>query len=81
MTEAEIFNGILKVPDSAADNCLCFVRIIEDITQHLDHSKAWRFIDVMTENPRQLDNEAQDILGKLRDEKIVKKLRHFNITR
>ncbi|KAH3755207.1 hypothetical protein DPMN_189897 [Dreissena polymorpha] len=81
VTEAEIFNGILKLPDSAADHCLCFVRIIDDITSHLDHSKAWRFIDVMTENPKSLDMEAQTILSRLRDEKLVRKLNNFNITR
>ncbi|WAR13694.1 NWD2-like protein [Mya arenaria] len=80
VTEAEIASGILRLPDSAADHCLCFVRIIEDITNHLDHSKAWRFIDVLTENQRALDNEAQTILGELRDDKIVKKLNNFNIS-
>ncbi|XP_045162803.2 NACHT and WD repeat domain-containing protein 2-like [Mercenaria mercenaria] len=81
VTEAEIFNGILKLPDSAADHCLCFVRIIEDITSHLDHDKAWRFIDVLTSDSRSLDSEAQTILSRLRDEKIVEKLHDTNISR
>lgn len=81
MTEAEIYSGILELPDSATDHCLCFVRIIEDITSHLDHSKACRFIDVVNSNPGCLDSEAQGILSKLRDDKIVKKLHNFNITR
>ncbi|XP_060582877.1 NACHT and WD repeat domain-containing protein 2-like [Ruditapes philippinarum] len=81
VTEAEIFNGILKLPDSAADHCLCFVRIIKDITSHLDHDKAWRFIDVLSSDSKSLDTEAQTILSKLRDEKIVEKLQNTNISR
>lgn len=81
VTEAEIFNGILQLPGSAIDHCLCFVRIIEDMASHLDHEKAWRFIDVLTSDPKALDDEAQSILSKLRDEKIVEKLQDNNITR
>lgn len=81
MTEAEIYSGILELPDSAADHCLCFVRIIEDLTSHLDHNKACRFIDVMTDKPDRLDIEAQSILCQLRDDKIVRKLNNLNITR
>lgn len=81
VTEAEIHSGILELPDTATDHCLCFVRIIEDITSHLDHRMACRFIDVVASKPDSVDAEAQSILQQLREDKIVKKLQKFNITR
>ena len=81
VTEDEIFNGILKLSNDVADHCLCFVRIIEDLTDHLDHSKAWRFIDMLSTDSKMIDSEAQLILSQLRDEKITQKLQNFNITR
>ena len=81
VTEAEIYSGILELPETAADNCLCFVRIIEDITSHLDHNKACRFIDVASGNQTEIDSEAQGILSQLRDEKIARKLNNINIIR
>ena len=81
MTESEISNGILKLHDNVTDHCLCFVRIIEDITDHLDHSKAWRFIDMVSADAKMIDSEAQTILTQLRDDKLTQKLENFNITR
>ena len=81
MTEEEIFNGILKLHDNVTDHCLCFVRIIEDITDHLDHSKAPRFIDMLSSDNKMIDSEAQVILSQLRDEKITQKLKSINIRR
>ncbi|KAL4221581.1 NACHT and WD repeat domain-containing protein 2 [Mactra antiquata] len=80
VTEAEVFNGILHA-DAVAEHCLCFVRIIEDVTSHLNHEKAWRFVDVLSTEPSSLDMEAQSILSKLRDERIVQKLQNTNINR
>lgn len=57
------------------------MRIIEDITLHLDHEKAWRFVDVLSSDPKSLDVEAQAILSRLRDEQIVKKIQEINVNR
>ncbi|KAL3862495.1 hypothetical protein ACJMK2_008455 [Sinanodonta woodiana] len=79
VTEDEIFNGILNFPGDPTEHCLCFVRIIEDLEQNLNHPKAWRFIDMVQEN--KVDEESQQILSTLRDEKIIQKLKDFCITR
>ncbi|KAL3862492.1 hypothetical protein ACJMK2_008453 [Sinanodonta woodiana] len=79
VTEDEIFHGILNFPGDPTEHCLCFVRIIEDLEQNLHHQKAWRFIDMVQQN--KVDEESQQILSSLRDEKIIRKLEDFNITK
>ncbi|KAK3582783.1 hypothetical protein CHS0354_035720 [Potamilus streckersoni] len=79
VTEDEIFNGILNFPGDPTEHCLCFVRIIEDLEKNLHHPKAWRFIDMIQEN--KVDEESQQILSSLRDEKINQKLKDFSITK
>ncbi|KAK3582782.1 hypothetical protein CHS0354_035720 [Potamilus streckersoni] len=79
VTEDEIFHGILNFPGDPTEHCLCFVRIIEDLEKNLHHQKAWRFIDMIQEN--KVDEESQQILSSLRDEKIIHKLEDFNITK
>ncbi|KAK3105389.1 hypothetical protein FSP39_024054, partial [Pinctada imbricata] len=71
VTEEEILHGILQAPGSAPDHCLCFVRMIDDIEEHLDHRLAWRFID---KDGDKVDTEAQKILQSLREEKVPYKL-------
>ena len=81
VTEAEIYNGILKLYGDVMDHCLCFVRIIQDIDDHLDHSKAPRFIDMLSSNDKRVDVEAQVILSQLRDEKLTRRLQNINLQR
>ncbi|XP_056004736.1 NACHT and WD repeat domain-containing protein 2-like [Ostrea edulis] len=67
VTEDEIQQGILKSPGNPAEHCLCFVRIIEDISYNLGHSKAWRYIDM---SGNTINQEAQELLDKLREDRL-----------
>ena len=75
MTENEIQHGIFRSPGDPDTQCLCFVRIIEDVLSHLSHEKAWRFIDMVGS---EVDNEAQQYLSHLRDEKIAKAVKNLH---
>lgn len=79
VTEEEIIHGIFNHDSKTSEECLCFVRIIEDIDNHLNHPKAWRFIDMI--EGQTVDSEAQNILKRLRDQSIVEKMNFSNIER
>ncbi|XP_063409220.1 NACHT and WD repeat domain-containing protein 2-like isoform X1 [Mytilus trossulus] len=80
VTEEEISAGLLKLPGNASEQCLCFIRLFEDID--LNDKVAPRFIDMVeignddkSEKQRIIDEEAQKILEKLRDEKVTNKIK------
>lgn len=80
VTEEEIIAGLLKLPGNASEQCLCFIRLFEDID--LNDKVAPRFIDMVeigkddkSEKLRIIDEEAQKILEKLRDEKVANKIK------
>ena len=78
VTELEVEEGIFRSASDPNDKCLCFVRIIEDIDDHLTHPKAWRFIDMMSDD---VDNDSQKQLTTLRDDKLKEKLIQDNVFR
>ena len=75
VTEEEVRHGLLA-PNDVTSSALCFVRNIEDMSEHLHESKAWRFIDKSDDD---VDDEAQKMLTQLRDAEIPRKLPQSNI--
>lgn len=75
MTEEEVRHGLLEQRD-ATSSALCFVRHINDMTEHLHERKAWRFID---KNDDDVDDDAQKMLKELRDAAVPNKLPSDNI--
>ena len=68
-------HGLLQQTD-ATSSALCFVRHIDDMSEHLHASKAWRFIDKSDDD---VDGDAQKMLMELRDAAVPKKLPQNNI--
>lgn len=48
------------------DGCVCFIRQIEDLEDHLDHSedRVWRYIDI---SDNIIDIDAKNSLSALKD--------------
>lgn len=76
VTEREIQNGILRAKNTA-DHTLAYIRDIKQLNLNVLRS-AKLFIDVAG---RSVDEEAQQLLDHLRDEKIPNALRDENIAR
>ena len=70
---------MLKAGSDVNQHCLCFVRIIQNMEEHLSHPLAWRFIDLTDTNS--LDNDAQERLSNLRDNKVIGALNRLNVSR
>ena len=70
---------MLKFATTANDHCLCIVRLIEDMNSNLTHRLAWRFIDQTNEG--EVDKDAQERLGNLRDLKVISILNRLNVAR
>ncbi len=62
VTEEEIYNGLLKA-EKPSRECHWFRRHIVDLSQHTDERTCGRYMDLAN---KQMDKEAQDLLGKLR---------------
>jgi hypothetical protein len=77
VTEQEIQRGVFTTKGNVDAQCLCYVRIIEDINENLSHSLAWRFIDLI--DNENIDGEAQAYLRNLRDDKVRNALHASNI--
>ena len=72
-------HGIFKKSQSRQeDTCLCIMRRIPDIEQHLNDPKAPKFIDLVQTNT--IDGEAQQLLGQLRESKVLTNVEHGNLT-
>lgn len=69
VTEDEILHGI--VYDHERQRQICMLRNIFDLDQHLGHRKAMKYIDLVGGN-KVIDQEAQNLLAKLRDDTIPK---------
>ena len=78
VTELEVDQGLFQSPSDPNDKCLCFVRIIDDMENNINHPKAWRYIDMAGSL---VDHQAQQQLAALRDEKINGKLANANVHR
>ncbi|CAF2768681.1 unnamed protein product [Rotaria sp. Silwood2] len=80
VTEKEIVNGILSVPN-ANQRTLCFLREIDGIYDHLSDSKASRFIDLYYSDDGKpiIDNEAEQLLNRLKCTRIPNALQSNNI--
>ena len=66
-------HGVLRATADPDKHCMCFVRVIEDIAEHLEHPRVSRFIDLTSDG---VDTEAQNSLVSLRDESITRKLKN-----
>lgn len=80
MTEKEIVKGILNA-SNANERALCFIREIENITEHISESKADKFIDLTrsTDGTVVVDQEAEQLLNRLKNERIPSVLKPENI--
>ena len=72
--------GILSV-SNANERTLCFLREIEDISEHLNDRKASKFIDMTSSLDGQLivDSEAETLLNRLKYTRIPHVLQAENI--
>ena len=77
MTESEIRQGVLRSSNPAMQ-CCWFGRNIRDLYQHTNDDHAQWFIDI-TSGSSTIDNEAQDLLGQLKDGIMSEKLPPSNI--
>ena len=78
VTEYEVLIGLDNHFGDPNKHCLSHIRVIGDITDHLSHQVAWRFIDMSGSD---IDTEAQNHLINLRDVEIKQKLADDNIRR
>lgn len=78
VTEEEIFQGIFCHSDPNK-HCLCYCREIEGLTESLSDEAAKRFIDVIPENPLQLNEESQHMLSNLKHVRLPQVLQSTNI--
>ncbi|KAL8615116.1 hypothetical protein ACOMHN_054485 [Nucella lapillus] len=76
VTEREVERGLLKAKNTD-EHCLAYIRDISNINLTLLHM-ACKFVDVAANT---VDNDAQNLLKKLRDEKLPKKIPASNVTR
>ena len=84
VTEGEVEMGIFQAPGDPNDHCICFVRIIDDLVDHLTDSLTSRYLDLKQpardDNDRDcLDEEAQTQLATLRDQRVGKILNKDNV--
>ena len=76
MTEREVINGILNVPNTK-DHTMALVRYINNINlQNL--RRASNFIDIVN---RQIDTEAMKLLSDLRDVRLPNRIESTNYHR
>jgi len=73
VTEREVHRGMLQAHD-AANSSFCITRCITNLTDHIEHQRAHKFIDIATDSPRPdgvtVDVTAQQMLTSLRRDKI-----------
>ena len=80
VTEAEIARGFLQVGDSRKETCVCFLRNIPNINQHLKAAKAQKFIDLKkTGDDPEVDTDAQKLLKELKLKKVKENLEGSNL--
>ena len=73
VTEYEIQKGMLNATATDASlNCLCFIRSIVNLKEHLSEPKARQYLDLTDGD--ELDDEAQSMLAVLQSEKVPKVL-------
>ncbi|CAH1790955.1 unnamed protein product [Owenia fusiformis] len=77
VTEDEVRNGLFQSPDPPSE-CICFIRDITDIEEHLEHKRAQKFVD-LDPSAVKLDFEAQNMLSEMRDHKINELMKSENI--
>lgn len=77
MTEKEIEHGILG-SSSPDDQTLCYIRHISDIQVNLTDQNSRKYTDV---SEGEHDLEAQDLLIKLKRDRLLQRLGENNITR
>ena len=66
VTEDEIAQGIFKVPNPQ-NHCLCYIRELEGLHNHLSDKAAKQYVDVSTEDPTTADEKSQQLLFKLKN--------------
>lgn len=71
-----MIKGILSAKD-ANERSLCFLRNIVDIRNHLSDEKAAKYIDMI--KPGVVDEDAENLLNRLKNDRIPATLRSENI--
>ena len=78
MTEDEIHNGIFG--HAAPNNhCLCYIREITDLHDNIPEAIACRYVDCDPSNPTKVDEDAQHLLQKLKQETLAIAFNQSNI--
>ncbi|ELU08907.1 hypothetical protein CAPTEDRAFT_127243, partial [Capitella teleta] len=78
VTENEIQHGIFQSSTEAEHTCLCILRNISDIKEHLTERKAPKFIDTIACD---VDAEAEDYLQELATHKLSQNLPEANLSK
>ena len=78
VTEDELTHGIFKLPDPQ-EHCLCYIREIESLQNHLSDKAVSQYIDINPKNPTQVKAKSQQLLHKLKNAKIPAYLGSENI--
>ena len=76
MTEKEIENGILGSSNPSAQS-LCYIRDISDIEVNLTDGNSRNYTDI---SEGKQDYEAQDLLSKLKSDRVLQTLGENNVT-
>lgn len=69
VTEDEIHNGISSI-SAPNDHCLCYIREVVDIRDNVQDVIACRYIDANPFNSTEVDDDAQQLLKQLKEEKL-----------
>ena len=78
VTEDELTHGIFKLPDPQ-EHCLCYIREIESLQNHLSDKAVSQYIDINPEDPTQVKAKSQQLLHNLKNAKIPACLGSENI--
>lgn len=69
MTEREVINGLLTVPNRK-NHCIAYIRTIQKINM-ANIKQVSKFVDLLN---GEVDTEAQELLGNLRDTRVPEKI-------
>ena len=78
VTEDELTHGMFKLADPQ-EHCLCYIREIESLHNHLFDNAVSQYIDINPKDPTQVNAKSQQLLHNLKNEKIPACLGSENI--
>ncbi|KAK2165589.1 hypothetical protein LSH36_48g05020 [Paralvinella palmiformis] len=80
VTENEIDHGMMKNKRGQKETCLCIIREIPDIADHLREKKSPKFIDIHQES-HDIDGEAVELMDQLKQQKVKSVISENNLTK